>query len=246
MTGWLSRFDLTHAVGGLDCRSVATGTMPHVGDASGIGAAGSDAAGRDAADSAAFETHPSSKAATRKLARARRAKVTTNRVVFAPAVYQFARTLGRRRTTGAPLRVATYASYGDEPDTGHLIAELRTAGHQVLLPRMADDGLAWVEMSIDSEPEFAVSPPGIREPQGPDAGLAGVHIVLVPALAVTRAGDRLGQGGGFYDRALADVPRFAEGGPLLVAVVYAHEVLDEPTWPTESHDIRMDAILTVD
>lgn len=215
--------------------------MPCVTDAS-----GRDAAGSDAAESNVVELRPSTKAASRRVARAKRAKVTTNRVVFAPQVYRLARKLGRRRRTGAPLRVAAYASYGDEPDTGHLIAELATAGHEVLLPRMVDDGLAWVDLSIDSEPEFAVSPHGIREPQGPDAGLAGVHMVLVPALAVTRAGDRLGQGAGYYDRALADVPRFADQGPLLVAVVYAHEVLDEPTWPTEPHDIRMDAILTVE
>lgn len=210
--------------------------MPHV----------SDEPGRDAEGSNVFQLRPSTKAASRRLARARRAKVATEGVVFPAAVYRLARRLGRRRKTGAPLRVAAYASYGDEPYTGHLLAELGTAGHEVLLPRMVDDGLAWVDLSIDDEPEFAVSSHGIREPQGPDAGLAGVHMVLVPALAVTRDGDRLGQGGGFYDRALADVPRFADRGPLLVAVVYAHEVLDEPTWPTEPHDIRMDAILTVE
>lgn len=200
----------------------------------------------DASGSNVFQLRPSTKAATRKNARAKRAKVTTNKVVFTPQVYRLARKLRRRRATGAPLRVASYASYGNEPYTGHLHAELLTAGHAILLPRMVDDGLAWVDMSIEAEPEFAVNSYGIREPQGPDAGLAGVHMVLVPALAVTHAGDRLGQGGGFYDRALAQVPRFADRGPLLVAVVYAHEVLDEPTWPTEPHDIRMDAILAVE
>ncbi len=157
----------------------------------------------DAPGSNVFQLRPSTKAATRKNARAKRAKLTTNKVVFAPQVYRLARKLGRRRATGAPLRVASYASYGNEPYTDHLNAELLTAGHAILLPRMIEDGLAWVDMSIDAEPEFAVNSYGIREPQGPDAGLAGVHIVLVPALAVTRAGDRLGQGGGFYDRALA-------------------------------------------
>jgi 5-formyltetrahydrofolate cyclo-ligase len=200
----------------------------------------------DAPGSNVFQLRPSTKAATRKNARAKRARVTTNRMVFAPQVYRLARKLGRRRKTGAPLRVAAYASYGDEPRTDHLIAELLTVGHEVLLPRMVESELAWVDMSIDAEPEYAVNSQGIREPQGPDVGLAGVHIVLVPALAVTRAGDRLGQGGGFYDRALAGVPRFADRGPLLAAVVYAHEVLDEPTWPTEPHDIRMDAILAVE
>lgn len=198
----------------------------------------------DASTSNVYELRPSTKAASRKMARAKRAKVTSNKVVFARQVYQLARKLGRRRKTGAPLRVAAYSSYGNEPYTSHLIAELRTAGHEVLLPRMTDDGLAWV--TLRHEMEFARNDIGIREPLGPDAGLAGVHIVLVPALAVTRAGDRLGQGGGFYDRALSGVPTFADRGPLLAAVVYAHEVLDEPTWPIEPHDVRMDAIVTVE
>ena len=59
-------------------------------------------------------------------------------------------------------------------------------------------------------------------------------------------GDRLGQGAGFYDRALTGIPRASEGGPLLVAVVYADELLDESTWPVEPHDIRMDDVITIE
>lgn len=194
------------------------------------------------------------KAAARALARHRRSEIRNSPGATTSGLLRIsARLIGDRREDG-PLGIAAYSSYGTEPSTDSLIAALLGLGHRVLLPRIAgsdpqDRRLEWVGIRPDTEypgTHYTVNERGIREPQGPDAGLAGVHIVLVPALAVTVAGDRLGQGGGFYDRALAQVPRFADRGPLLVAVVYAHEVLEVPTWPVEPHDIRMDAILTVD
>ena len=189
------------------------------------------------------------KAAARALARHRRSEIRNSPGATTSGLLRIsARLIGDRRVDG-PLGIAAYSSYDTEPSTDALIAALLGLGHRVLLPRIAgsdpqDRRLEWV--GIRPGTEYSVNERGIREPQGPDAGLAGVDIVLVPALAVTVAGDRLGQGGGFYDRALAQVPRFADRGPLLVAVVYAHEVLEAPTWPTEPHDIRMDAILTVE
>ena len=66
--------------------------------------------------------------------------------------------------------------------------------------------------------------------------------MFVPGLAVDRSGHRLGQGGGYYDRTLASVPSHADGGPLLVIVLFDDEVRDEV--PYEPHDCRVDAALT--
>ena len=70
---------------------------------------------------------------------------------------------------------------------------------------------------------------------GADA-VAGVDVVLVPALAVDRRGVRLGRGGGSYDRALVR----ARG--LLVAVLHEGELVDDPL-PEEPHDVRVHAVL---
>jgi len=61
-------------------------------------------------------------------------------------------------------------------------------------------------------------------------------VVLVPALAVDTAGQRLGRGGGSYDRALARV------GPLIpvIALLYDGELLDQV--PTEPHDTPVRAV----
>lgn len=77
------------------------------------------------------------------------------------------------------------------------------------------------------------------EPAGPRLGpsaIGGASLVLVPALAVSLDGVRLGKGGGHYDRSLPLVK-----APL-VAVVRDCEVL--PELPSEPHDVRMNGVLT--
>lgn len=143
-----------------------------------------------------------------------------------------------------PVRcVAAYDSYRDEPATHDTVAALLAAGVTVLLPRREGERLAWV--AIDERTRFDTSTTGFREPRGADAGLAAADVVLVPALALTRGGDRLGQGGGFYDRALADLRRDDDAGPRLVGVAYAHEIVDLPGWDVEPHDIRVDGVIAV-
>ena len=94
-------------------------------------------------------------------------------------------------------------------------------------------------------------PGGLRLPEPDPAGavrtadlrLGPDDVVLVPALAAGRDGTRLGQGGGFYDRALADLPPHPEG-PLVVAVVHDDELLAAGEVPSAPHDRRVDAVLT--
>lgn len=73
-----------------------------------------------------------------------------------------------------------------------------------------------------------------------DQALHEAEIVLLPALAVDEDGVRLGQGGGWYDRALA---AFAEGTPV-VAAVFDEEVFPGGTLPLEPHDRMVDAVIT--
>ena len=78
---------------------------------------------------------------------------------------------------------------------------------------------------------------GLREPQEPwlaAEAVADATAVLVPALAVDRAGARLGRGAGYYDRALA----LADPAARLVAVVRDDELVDEI--PAEAHDVADD------
>ena len=128
--------------------------------------------------------------------------------------------------------VAAYVSVGREPGTGMLLAGLRAAGKRVLLPvLMPDNDVDW---ALDEGPHALVSASrGLLEPTGPRLGLeavTGVDVVLVPALAVDRQGNRLGRGGGSYDRALRRVPIDA----MVCALLNSEELLDAV--PVAAHD----------
>ncbi len=186
-----------------------------------------------------FAGSASDKAAVRARVRAARARRgEAERAHAAAAVARHARDLLGPGDT----RVAGYLSLPAEPGTGPLLAALVADGLRVLVPRVVGTRLEWVRWS-PATPTVA-GPFGIREPVGPDdaVGLGDVDVVVLPALAVDRSGVRLGQGGGYYDRALAGVRPASAGGPLRVAVVFDDEVLD--VVPAQPHDVVVDAALT--
>ena len=136
--------------------------------------------------------------------------------------------------------IAAYYSIGAEPDTRSLVYALWKRGSYVLLPVLRPDGdLDWA--SYEGPDSLVPRPRGLREPGEPPRGVEAVaraDAVLVPALAVDRAGNRLGRGGGSFDRALARV------GPLipLIALVYDDELIDRV--PAERHDVKVRAAVS--
>jgi 5-formyltetrahydrofolate cyclo-ligase len=124
--------------------------------------------------------------------------------------------------------VAAYASVGGEPGTGALLDALRAAGKRVILPVVLPDlDLDWAVY----DGELVPARRGLLEPPGPRLGpeaIATADAVLVPGLAVSPTGLRLGRGGGCYDRALARVPV----GTFTCVLLYDDEVgLDVPVEP---------------
>lgn len=102
--------------------------------------------------------------------------------------------------------VAAYVGVGGEPGTGPLLDALAAAGKRVLLPVLLPDlDLDWAV----HDGTLASAPLGLLQPTGPRLGVDAIatpDVVLVPGLAVSPSGLRLGRGGGSYDRALARVP----------------------------------------
>jgi 5-formyltetrahydrofolate cyclo-ligase len=135
--------------------------------------------------------------------------------------------------------VAAFVGTKTEPPTLPLLNALRARGRRVLLPVLRRDmDLEWAPFEF----EDALRPArlGLLEPAGPSLGVAGVaeaDLVLAPALAVDRAGRRLGQGGGSYDRVLD------RSAAPVVAIVFDEEVLDVPI-PVEPHDRPVAGVLT--
>jgi 5-formyltetrahydrofolate cyclo-ligase len=136
--------------------------------------------------------------------------------------------------------VAAYVSMATEPDTAALLATLRSRGTTVLLPVLRPDfDLDWAAYA--GVHALAAGRNGLREPSDERLGVDAIteaDVVLVPALAVDRAGRRLGRGGGSYDRVLARLSADA----FTCALLYDGELRDE--LPVEPHDRAVRAAAT--
>ena len=147
------------------------------------------------------------------------------------------------RGRGATPVVATVLPMPTEPDTGPLRERLHAAGARILVP-VIEPGrrLSWAAWHPGVGMARATAAP-IDEPIGPrlraDA-LADATAVVLPGLAVGEDGVRLGQGGGYYDRFLADLPAAVP----TVALLFAHEVLPATEVPAEPTDRPVDGVVT--
>lgn len=141
--------------------------------------------------------------------------------------------------------VSVYAARPYEPGTDALLELLAARGTRILLPVLGS-GLQrdWAEYAgPDDLRERAPGRP--PEPGGPTLGpeaLAEAEAIIAPALAVDTEGARLGQGGGWYDRAL----EHARPGTPVIALAYPEELYDATTrpLPREPHDRTVDAVAT--
>ena len=138
--------------------------------------------------------------------------------------------------------IASYISYGDEPNTAELNQAIIAAGKKLLLPRMVEvngePGLEWVSWNGDRQ--YLKERGRILEPIGTAySDRNQIAVVIVPALRVDGDGYRLGQGGGFYDRALAEVDAWT------IALIFPEEISGQPL-PREDHDIPVNAYATHD
>jgi 5-formyltetrahydrofolate cyclo-ligase len=96
--------------------------------------------------------------------------------------------------------------------------------------------LEWVKW--DGDPANLLTKKKISEPTGEAVSdLSQIQAVIVPALRIDQSGIRLGQGGGYYDRALVHLNAWKIG------LVYAGELSSE-VLPYEPHDVPLDAAAT--
>ncbi len=161
-------------------------------------------------------------------ARHRASQLITNKICALPS-YTSARA------------VAAYASFGSEFDTSALLARILADGKQLLLPRINRDERALELRNVRNlDADLVAGVWGIREPAQSCAlqSPATVDFMLVPGVAFTSAGARLGYGGGFYDRLL----KLLRPGVPRVAAAFQLQVAD--TIPEGPQDQRIDMLLT--
>ena len=133
---------------------------------------------------------------------------------------------------GSPL--AVYLASEAEINIDPYIARMLRAGVKVVAPRWNGETYELARLKGLEERHLRRGPMGIREPLVGDIVSPGdVYAWVVPGLAFTRGGKRLGYGGGWYDRLLASAP----GRAVKIGAAYSFQVVDD--LPCEPHDVAL-------
>ncbi|OIV95731.1 hypothetical protein TanjilG_05279 [Lupinus angustifolius] len=170
---------------------------------------------------------------------------------------------------GAPwfkssIRLCAYISCSAlrEVDTSKLLSEILkdpiTGGKKLYVPRVEDNNSHMRMLNISRIDDLVANSMDILEPAPVDSdGNARedvmqtndpVDLFLLPGLAFDRSGRRIGRGGGYYDTFLENYQELAKTRnwkqPLLVALSYSEQILEEGVIPITSSDVPIDALVS--
>jgi 5-formyltetrahydrofolate cyclo-ligase len=175
--------------------------------------------------------------------RALRAELTAARARLAPGVRQAgAGAIAARLATlprfGAATTVGLYAPLGAEVDAGLVARDRLAHGVRVVYPRSLPGQRRLVFCACAPE-QLVAGPLGAAEPppQAAEVPLSEIQCFVVPGVAFSTDGLRLGRGGGYYDATLAGAP-----GAFRVGVAFDLQL--RPDLPQEPHDVALDAVVT--
>ena len=134
--------------------------------------------------------------------------------------------------------IAVYLASPQEIDLSPFIRRALEKGVRVVAPRWNGETYELAVLKGLDEAHLRQGPMGILEPVEADIVLPKeVEVWFVPGLAFTRNGKRLGYGGGWYDRLLAEALKDS----LKLGVAHAFQVVDD--LPSELHDIRLTGVI---
>ncbi|CAM4326049.1 5-formyltetrahydrofolate cyclo-ligase [Bordetella muralis] len=148
-----------------------------------------------------------------------------------------------RQGTKAPSTVAAFWPLAGEPDLRPLLQQWADAGIAIALPAIRDKDAPLEFRAWTPGDTLECGPFNVQEPSA-DRPALRPDVILVPTLGYTDQADRLGYGGGYYDRTLADLRQTGHEFTA-IGIAWNEGLLDEDYQPA-SHDERLDAILTPD
>ena len=127
--------------------------------------------------------------------------------------------------------VMAFAGMSSEPDTDGLFARLERDGKRLVLPRIVGGLIEPALVGGATVPAMW----GIHEPQGSTVDPTVIDLVIVPGVAFTATGARLGHGKAYYDRFLPTTSAFTVGA------CFDEQLVDE--LPLEPHDVLVDLVI---
>lgn len=136
----------------------------------------------------------------------------------------------------AAALVLFFASFQSEVETHYMIRRALAEGKRIALPKVRGKDLALVEIE-NFDRDVGPGAWGIPEPEnGTPVELKDIGLIVVPGAAFDARGNRLGYGGGFYDRLLP-----AYSGPT-VALAFEVQIVSDV--PADPHDVPVRLIVT--
>jgi 5-formyltetrahydrofolate cyclo-ligase len=135
--------------------------------------------------------------------------------------------------------VVTYAPIRDEIDPSALNESLRAKGYPLALPIIIGENKSLIFRAYEKGDKLLANPLGIFEPMSSAAGVEP-DVLLIPMLAFDRARNRLGYGGGYYDRTIKKLR--AKKPILTIGLAYSYQEVDKI--PIGTHDVPVDKIVT--
>ncbi|MCP4379271.1 MAG: 5-formyltetrahydrofolate cyclo-ligase [bacterium] len=112
------------------------------------------------------------------------------------------------------------------------------SGKRVAVPKIRAPGVMDAIVINSLNQDLAPGAMGILEPTGNDVlAMSELDLIVTPALAYDRTGNRLGRGGGYYDRFISQ-----SEGSLVCGLIFDGQLLDE--LPVEPHDQPVDMLVT--
>ena len=131
--------------------------------------------------------------------------------------------------------IALFAAMGDEVPTQYALDGWLAMGKHLVVPRVEGDVMRFYDYSPE---RMQVGAFGIEEPMGDvECPAEAIDLIIVPARAFTRRGERLGRGGGFYDKYMS-----LEGFRAhKVGICFECQIFDE--LPTAEHDVLVDEVV---
>jgi 5-formyltetrahydrofolate cyclo-ligase len=144
--------------------------------------------------------------------------------------------------------IAVYWPIHDEPNLLPLWESLRSKGFQLMLPRVFAKGAALAFSIWHADSVLVMNQWGIAELDSQAIALQDVELVVMPCVGYWASGFRLGYGGGFYDRTLAQwrsLPLTSENKRIALGIAYSECILPK-SLALLSTDQQCDVIITPD
>ena len=143
--------------------------------------------------------------------------------------------------------VLTYLNFQNEVETDRIIEKGLKENKIIGLPRIEDKAIHFLRI-LDLHDTFERNQYGIREPTyshkiiDPFDKRINKLLIIIPGLAFDRKKNRLGRGGGYYDRFIHLIKQKRENIYWAVGLCFARQIIEKV--PVLSHDEKVDLVIT--